>query len=194
MRSFATSFDVVVPITMHVSHLLSLVAALPLATAVVPPYPRHVPHGALGKWIDFKQNSQFDFQPFSLTKLGLECDRKSGNDTFDCELSCKSPLTSFAIYNPASTNKRIQSTGTIPTQSDRTMSHPAPAPRNGPGTARRVAVARTPPPPSTLFAVMTTRTTSRCGSYLSALLRTSPCPWPTTTRIPSTLDPSLCPA
>lgn len=69
---------------MHASHLLGLVV-LPFVAAL-PPYSTR---GALGKRIALKENAQFNFQPFVLTKLGMDCDRQTTDEMFSCELRCK---------------------------------------------------------------------------------------------------------
>ena len=123
---------------MHISPFLGLVA-LPLAAAV----PYHAPREVHEKRITLKQNAQFDFKPFVLTDVGMDCDRQSADDMFACEIRCKQHLPSLQWSRP-STN-RTQSTGMTPTRSGRTMCRPAPVLPNGRGMARRVrAVIRTP--------------------------------------------------
>lgn len=75
---------------MRASQFLGLVA-LPLAAAM----PTATLHHARGAGADLShrtilmEDSQFNFQPFILTNIGMQCARPSAAAMYGCELRCK---------------------------------------------------------------------------------------------------------
>lgn len=75
---------------MRVSQLLNLVA-LPLAAAM-PAATHHDVHEAGAhprQRATLVAASQFNFQPFNLTNIGMECTRPAPDDLYSCELRCR---------------------------------------------------------------------------------------------------------
>lgn len=75
---------------MRVSKFLGLVA-LPLAAAVPAATHHHAPgaDALLSHRAVLTEASQFNFQPFNLTNIGMQCARPSAADIYACELRCK---------------------------------------------------------------------------------------------------------
>jgi hypothetical protein len=75
---------------MRALQFLGLVA-LPLAAAT-PAATHHFTHDAgvhLSQRATLMAASQFNFQPFNLTNIGMECARPSAEEMYACELRCK---------------------------------------------------------------------------------------------------------
>jgi len=75
---------------MRVSQFLGLVV-LPLTAAMPAAMPHHV--SEVGKPLDRRaimvDGSQFNFSPFNLTSMGMECARPSPEEMYACELRCE---------------------------------------------------------------------------------------------------------
>ena len=69
---------------------MPLVAAMPAATLP----DAHEAGAHLDRRATFLDTSQFDFAPFNLTNIGMECARPSATDLYSCELRCKLPVPS----------------------------------------------------------------------------------------------------
>lgn len=91
---------------MRIMQLFSLVA-LPLAA----PMPAATHHQAQEVRTHLEQRatlieaSQFNFTPFNLTNLGMECVRPTADDMYACELRCK--YTSFYLIMAHSNNSQV---------------------------------------------------------------------------------------
>jgi hypothetical protein len=75
---------------MRASQILGLVA-MPLAAAM-PAATNHYAHeagGHLDTRVTLTDATQFQFEPFNLTNVGMECTRNTTEQMYSCELRCK---------------------------------------------------------------------------------------------------------
>ena len=117
---------------MHPTSSFGLLAILPFVAAlpVTPEVEARSPQ-LLEKPAFFKQDAQFDFQPFALTNLDLGCNRKTPDEKFSCKFQCeytrpvpflpppKFPSLVSSVYF-GGLMPCDQSTGRTPTRSSKT--------------------------------------------------------------------------
>ena len=89
---------------MRASQFFSLVA-LPLAAAMPAAMQHHVSEvgTGLGSRATVVDGSQFNFSPFNLTNMGMECARPSPQEMYACELRCEFGC-SYSRYSDANTS------------------------------------------------------------------------------------------